>query len=389
MFNGPRVSRRRFMGGAAAATGTAGLILAGCGGGSKGGGATPRASKTVSGQPVWGGTVRTSYPASILGLDPHTAEGLVTVTDFYSYVVHATDWRGNVGDLAESWEVPDQVNWTFKIRGDVRFQDLAPVNGRALVAGDIVKSCDRMKAQPGAITAWSDWITGYTAPDNNTFTLTTKDPRWAVLMTLGSPIAAIVPVEAADNFKDQAVGSGPFMLADYGPNDGVSMVRNPNYYHDYPYVDGQSIKVIADDASAQVAFRSGQLDVYNASTKPKADAVKDVSGASTQKYLQRIYQTFILNGSKFDTFKDERVREAVDLALDRKQMIEKLCFGDGELAGPIPPSGGNEALPKAEIEAAYKRDVPKAKSLLSARAPRGSSLTSPLLLRRNRRTWPR
>ncbi len=362
------------MGGAVTALGAAGFVLIGCGGSKQGGLLTPGPTG-ATGQPVRGGTLRTSYPSSILSLDPHNAEGLLTAADFYSYVIHATDWKGNVGDLAESWEMPDDVTWTFKIRNDVRFQNVAPANGRALVAGDIVKSYDRMKSMPGVPQAWTDWIIGYSAPDDYTFSLTTRDPRWAVLLTLGSPIAAIVPVEAADSLSTQVVGSGPFMLTDYRPNDGVSMVRNPTYYQDYPYVDGQSIKVITDDATVQAAFRSGQIDVYNATNKPSADAVKDVSGASTQKYLQSIYMTFILNGSKLAAFKDERVREAVDLALDRNQMIEKICFGDGELAGPIPPSGGNEALPKEEIEAAYTRDVSKAKSLLSAAGADGLSFT--------------
>jgi peptide/nickel transport system substrate-binding protein len=370
------ISRRRFLGGALATT--AGLALAGCGGGGdEEGKKTAQPTGAAGGEPKRGGTLRYSVPGPFLSLDPQTPQGVTAAPYFYSYVVHDTDWEGAVGDLAESWEVPDQLSWIFKIRSDVRFQDVAPANGRALDARDIIKSLDRGRALPGA-PDWSDWLDHYEAPDPNTFEIVSTKPFFAVLGGLGSPITAIVPVEAAEQFgdlKSQVVGSGPFMMSKYDANNELQMVRNPTYYHEFPYVDGQNVKVLADDALAQAAFRAGQLDVYNAATKPKADSVSDVKGASTQKYLSRVYLTLVLNGMKIEAFKDERVREAVDLALDRKQMIAKICFGDGELAGPIPPSGGKLALPKEEIEAAYQRDVAKAKSLLSAAGAEGLHFT--------------
>jgi peptide/nickel transport system substrate-binding protein len=90
-----------------------------------------------------------------------------------------------------------------------------------------------------------------------------------------------------------------------------------------------------------------------------------VSGATIQKFLDRTYTVLVMNGVKVEAFKDERVREAIDLALDRQSMIDKLQFGDAELAGPVPPLWP-AALPKEEIETAYKRDVAKAKDLLAA-----------------------
>jgi len=374
------MSRRHFLGGALATT--AGLALAGCGGGDDEEGKktaqpTGQATGAAGGEPKRGGTLRFSVPSAILNLDPQDPQGVTSAPFFYSYVVHDTDWEGVVGDLAESWEVPDQVSWIFKIRSGVRFQDVAPVNGRGLDARDIVKSFDRGRSLAGA-NDWSDWLDHYAAPDPNTLEIVTTKPFYGAMGALGSPLSAIVPVDAVEQFGDlktHVVGSGAFMMSKYDANNELQMVRNPNYYHEYPYVDGQNIKVLADDALAQAAFRAGQIDVYNASTKPKADSVSGVKGASTQKYLSRVYLTLVLNGSKFEAFKDERVREAVDLALDRKQMIDKICFGDGELAGPIPPSGGSKALPKEEIEAAYQRDVTKAKSLLSAAGAEGLQFT--------------
>ena len=93
--------------------------------------------------------------------------------------------------------------------------------------------------------------------------------------------------------------------------------------------------------------------------------VEDVAGTSVQRYLDRTYAVFVLNGVKVEAFKDQRVREAIDLAVDRQAMIDKLHFGDAELAGPVGPLW-DSALPAEEVEAAYRRDVQKARQLLSA-----------------------
>jgi peptide/nickel transport system substrate-binding protein len=371
MLEGERLSRRSFLGGALATAGVGGLLVAGCGGGDKRA-SVPSAAATA-GQPKRGGTIRQSSTAPILSIDPNTVEGVGVAVYMYSYLVAGTDWQGIVGDLALSWEVPDQINWIFKIRSDVRFQDIPPVGGRALAAEDIAKSIERLKTLPETAGAVNQWADKAEAPDPTTLALHAKKPYGYLLYALGGPLAAVVPMDAVDAFgdlKSQAIGSGPFMLHKYGRNEGLDMVRNPLYYHDYPYVDGYNIMTIGDDASAQAAFRAGQLDVYIPPHKLTADSMKNVNGASVQSFLSRTYAVLALNGVKVEAFKDLRVREAVDLLLDRQEMINKLYSGAGELAGPVPPLW-DSSLPKSEVEQAYKRDVAKAKSLLSAAGREG------------------
>jgi peptide/nickel transport system substrate-binding protein len=365
MISKRRLSRRTFLGGAAAAG--VGLAAAACGSSKKedaGGGGT------IGGEPVRGGTLRTASATPLLSLDPHTTEGVALAAYFYSYIIHATDWEGNVGDLATSWENVDDLNWVFHLRDDVRFQDMAPVNGRLLVAQDVVNTFDRQRSLPGAST--DQVIVKYEAPDPTTLTMQTKEPHGYMIVNLGSPGNAIIPIEAVEQFGDlasNAIGSGPFML-DKLARDDLAIVRNPTYYHDYPYVDGATIKVLPEAASQQAAFRAGSIDAYIADNKMQAESLSSVSGATLQRYLSRVYSVFILNGAKVEAFKDERVREAIDLALDRQTMIDKLRFGDAELAGPIPPLW-DTALPKEEIATAYKRDVGKARQLISAAGQEG------------------
>lgn len=321
--------------------------------------------------------MRQATATSIISLDPNTVEGVGAAVYMYSYLVAGTDWEGIVGDLGTSWEVPDQLNWTFKVRSDVRFQDIPPISGRALIADDIAKSIERLQTLPETASAVGQWCDNAEAPDAITLAIHAKKPYGYLLYALGGPLAAVTPSEAVEAFgdlKSQAIGSGPFMLKNFSHDTGVELAKNPLYYHDYPHVDGLNVVVMVDDSSTQAAFRSGRLDVYAAADKMKAEAVSNISGVSVQKFLNRNYAVFVLNGVKLPAFKDERVREAVDLSLDRKQMIDKLYFGEGELAGPVPPLWAS-SLPASEIEQAYQRDVGKAKSLLSAAGADGLHFT--------------
>jgi len=365
-----RLTRRRFLG--TAATLAAGVAAVRCGGTT-----SKQVSPTKSvggGQPKRGGVIRVATTAPAASLDPHTDATLFGAAGkYYTYgnLVHVTDWGDFLhGDIAQSWEQIDDLDWVFHIRPDVRFHNVEPVNGRRLVASDIAYSYKRIEVTPGAsLTGWNEWITGYEAPDDVTFNVHTSKPYAYIFMTLGSPRMAIVPKEAVEKFGDMSsveIGSGPFTVKSWDRNMGIEVERSPNYYRtDIPYLDGLKWNVMADDAAMQAAFRAGAIDVYPATDKAKAQNVSSVSGVSVQKYLNRLYTVFIMNAARVPAFKDERVREAVDLALDRQAMIDKLFLGDGELCGPVGPSW-DTSLPADEVKKAYTRDVAKAKQLLSA-----------------------
>jgi len=367
-----RLSRRRFLTGAAAVAGVG--LAAACGGSKKKGGMTPGQTPPAgNGQPKRGAVVRMATTAPALSLDPHTDATLGLVADMYMYghMVHPTDWGERMyGDLAKSWELVDEVNWVFHIRQGAHFHNVPPVDGREAVAGDIVYSFKRLESIPGSnLVGWSDWIDRYEAPDDRTLTVHTTKPYAYTLLNMGSPRMAVVPKEAVDTFSDlksNAIGTGPFQLKSWDRNTGIEVERNPNYFDpEIPYLDGLEWSVMPDDSAIQAAFRSGAVDIYGAPDKVRANSVSSVSGASAQRFLNRAYAVLVLNAVRTPAFKDQRVREAVDLALDREAMIQKLFLGDAELCGPVGPSW-DTALPADEIKKAYTRDIARSKQLLSA-----------------------
>ena len=188
---------------------------------------------------------------------------------------------------------------------------------------------------------------------------------------------AVVPKEAVDSFgdlKSNAIGTGPFQLKSWDRNTGIEVERNPDYYDpEIPYLDGLNWSVMSDDSSIQAAFRSGALDIYGAPDKFRAESVSSVSGASAQRFLNRAYAVLVLNAVRTPAFKDERVREAVDLALDREAMIQKLFLGGAELCGPVGPSW-DTALPADEIKKAYTRDIGEVEAVALGCGPGESEL---------------
>ena len=148
-------------------------------------------------------------------------------------------------NLAESWEFsPDKTTITFKLRQGVKWQNVAPVNGRAFDSSDVVASLKRYAAGTGNVAAQhqleephrADRARG-TAPDPNTVVYKLKEPTSFIMQRLANMITgevgAIYPKEADNGFdttKGQ-IGTGGFMLDTYTPSGSIVYKRNPDYWN--------------------------------------------------------------------------------------------------------------------------------------------------------------
>ena len=367
----PKISRRAFLAGTAAAAGLAALHCRNEQEETGPTGATP-----TTGPVKRGGVFRLGTTTPAMSIDPHTevTMGLAFVCFIYGYLLHEIQQPEGpptlVFDHAESLEQPDDLTYVFKMRHGIHFQDLPPANGREVVAEDALYSFDRI-ASVGATPFWTQGIESKSAPDPYTFQVRLTGPYAYTMGEFGGIRTTIVPREAVEQFgdlKSHGLGSGPFQVASLSRSEIIEMVRNPNYYVEgIPYVDGMSWRIIPDDSSLKAAFKAQQLDVYGPPTKIQAD---EVAGMSNDVVLTKAANLAIfminLNEIAVPALQDIRVREAMDVSLDRDAMIEKLCFGEGNYTGPV--SWGLEfwSLPQDELRQRYKRDVAKARQLLEA-----------------------
>ena len=363
------LSRRQFLGATAAVAGTA--LLGGC---SDDGGA-PGASIDANATPTPGGRLRTAFFFDYDGLDPaQSGFGFPVFQRLYSYLHHVNGRTLEViPDVSTAYEQPDELTYNFTIRPGVRFHDMPPVNGRELTADDVVYSLKRLttvfnQIDPGFMTRVVDDVSA-TGP--STVRVRNKRPYAPTMQVLGGYWYGIVPQEAVEAFGDltkQSLGSGPFMLESFEQESGAKVKRNPHYYREgLPYLDGIDFAVITDQTNLLSQFRAKALDVNTA----PLDIVRweslrnDLDGVQSEK-SPGVLDPWIGINLRRKPFDDLRVRRALDLAIDRQDIIGKLAFGDGKLNGPIPWGNQIWALPQEELAERYKPDVAEAKRLLEA-----------------------
>jgi peptide/nickel transport system substrate-binding protein len=282
--------------------------------------------------------------------------------------------------LAESWEQPNDTTYIFKLRKGVRFHNKPPVNGRELVADDVVYTFQRaltVKGNPNRATY--EEIDRIEALDRYTVRFTMNQPfAWF----LDSPaVTAILPKEAADKdgmFKtpETVIGTGPWMLERYEPNVRVSFVRNPNYFQSgLPYADAVEFRIDTDPASKLAAWLSGQYDfapeIHMTFQRSDLDVVKRRKpNLQTAEYTWLI-STFGVPKLEVEPFKDVRVRRALHMAVNLNEVIKVNPMGYGfGAANPLVPAALTEwAIPINQLtpegRQLYEADPAAAKRLLA------------------------
>jgi ABC-type transport system substrate-binding protein len=335
-----RLTRRRAL--IATAAGAA-AFLAACGGSEKGG--KDAAQKDVSGLVVKavdetksakkGGVYKTRGTFEPNTLDPHQFP-----FNFYSNQTYSNLWRikdgvidyssGEVeGDLVESWEVsPDKLQITAKINPSAHFAPVAPVNGRAVDAKDVVTSWERHKGSSNQRADFANEvnpaapISSMTATDDRTVIIKLAEPNAVVTARLARATPGsmyILPKEAADpkvlDVNRTSIGSGPFYVSEFTPSVIVKLKKNPGYKQDkrdLPYLDELEYPTVQEYATFLSQFKAGSI--YDGVAIRSEDILPTKRDVPALEIMQTYFSTRIQRvgfGMATDSlFKDERLRQA-------------------------------------------------------------------------------
>jgi peptide/nickel transport system substrate-binding protein len=286
-------------------------------------------------------------------------------------------------DLAESIEIPsDGLTVTVRLRPNVRFHDIAPVSGRTLDSEDVRFSVERFRTDPknnnrGVFgTPQNPLVEAVETPDARTVVFKLAKPYGPFQNLLAnSNYLWIMAKEIGQNRFDpgkQAIGVGPFMLDSVQPDILFRLKKHPGYYDaPRPYLDGVNLNVITEEAQEVAQFQAGRLDVA-AIPPPRADEVrKSVPKAEMVEYLPQSFGflSFQLRGNSI--FRDERIRRAAQMSIDRDALISLIYQGSGAWLSSIPANFGKWRVdPKsAEMGDAaryFKHDPAEAKKLIAA-----------------------
>src|SRR5947208_4322841 len=344
-------------------------------------GSTGGRSATASVQPKRGGTLILARSGEVTNLDPHKVPAFTSARVFelvYSYLMRLDENLGVQPDLAASMPrtSPDGKRVTVELRTGVKFQ-----NGDPLTSADVKYTFDRIIDPKTAAVARSFFtdVDTITAPDDATVVFNLKNPNAALLAYMAHPNTGIVSKKIGEanadlSKKETAIGSGPFKLAEWVPDNFMRFEANKSYYVDgQPYLDGVRINVVPDESGLAAALRTKAADMAIIFDPKVARTLRSESGVTLSAKPSLGYNLLFVN-TKRKPFDNLKVRQAVAYAIDRKAIIDAVAFGEGEVAGPIAPALAQYALPTSQYPL-YTRDVAKAKQLLQEAAAGPVSFT--------------
>lgn len=266
--------------------------------------------------------------------------------------------------IAESWSIsPDGKVYTLKLR-DTKFSDGTPVT-----AADAAFSLTRIRDHEESL-----WRDSYTiidtvkAKDARELVITLKTPSAAFLSQLALPNASVISQKAMaklgeEAFAERPVGSGAFYVKEWVRGEKVKLVKNPYYWEAGKVsLDGVDWLTVPDDNTRMLKVQAGELDAALFVPFSRIASLKKDPNLNVLLDRSTREDHLLINHSRGPLGKVE-VRQALDLAIDKKAIIDTVTFGYGKIANSFIPEG---ALYYHAENPSRPYDPQKAKQLLAS-----------------------
>jgi oligopeptide transport system substrate-binding protein len=290
-----------------------------------------------------------SEPAS---LDPHKVESDVEfniISDLFDGLVSVSPAGEIQPRLAEKWENKDNTVWTFHLRPGITWSDGTPIT-----AEDIVWSWQRLvdpktaspyASYPGSmrIVNGTDIAEGKKAPESlgvkaindSTLEVTLTQPNAAFLAMLAHP--SLVPIDKVlvGRFGDKwtkpehFVSSGAYKLSQWVVNERIVAVRNPKYWdNEHTVINKVTYLPISSEAADVNRYKAGEIDIVYTVPINQFAQLKKTLGSELDVSPQLATYYYQFNTTR-PPFNDARVRKALNLALDKDIIADKV-LGQGQ-----------------------------------------------------------
>jgi len=289
------------------------------------------------------------------------------------------------GELAERWEwKQNPLRLEVTLRDGVRFPEKPGVMAaRDLVADDVVYAYNRLLQSPKKTAGYYDYLEKVeaTGPKTVVFTFKKFNSEWDYRFGYGyySGIYPKEVVEAGITDWKKLNGTGPFMLTDFVQGNAATYTRNPDYWGSAT-IGGQTVKLplldklvfrnIRDLSTANTALRQGKIDMLESVRWSDVEPLK--KSAPQLQWARWLSMSGQFLAMRMDTkpFDDVRVRRALNMAVNKQEIIDAYYGGQAELfSHPQHPdyTGYYEPLDKMpdSVRELYVYDPARAKKLLA------------------------
>jgi peptide/nickel transport system substrate-binding protein len=252
------------------------------------------------------------------------------------------DKDGNVvGDLATSHQFLDDTTLVVKLNPNVKWHD-----GYSFTAQDVVFTYNTI-INPKIYTSLTSLylkVKSVVALDTYTIKIKYKEPYFKALEIW---MTGILPAHLLKNSKDimtdefnkKPIGTGPYTLKELKISQDVELHVNKNYFGKVPKIQKIHYKFVPDPTTSFYMLKQRQLDMGGL-TPIQVDRQLGKKFKSEFNIFEKEARSYTYIGFnlKHEKFKDIRVRQAINLAIDKKELVDILYFGHGKVCnGPFLP----------------------------------------------------
>lgn len=322
-------------------------------------------------------TIQLDYDtAEADGLDPQTAQWARTwmLTGLSYETLVTTDEKFAIApELARSWTTPDDRTYVFELDSAATFS-----NGRKVTADDVVGSLERLRKGGSVWSGQLGPVSSIEATDASTVTVRLAEPYAPFLAALANTPAAVLPMKEVKagtiDLKKRMVGSGPYLATKHLQDKSWTFELNPSYRHtDRVKLTKLNIEIVPQDSTRMAALREGSAQIANFNNADSIDLLADSPKTKVFGQKQSDYFYLLINSRRPGSpLADEKVRFAINAAIDRKALVDVALGGESSPTA-VAPSNLPGACKPADLPSA-KAGRGKAGQLLAESGAKNVSL---------------
>jgi len=316
---------------------------------------------SARGQGARSGEIVAGVSERTLTLDPanhYSISATSVLRHIYDPLVDVTNDSKFVPALAESWRAISNTAWRFTLRKGISFHDGTPFN-----ADSVVFTLKRVRDNPKLIKSfvYQD-IESVDKEGDHAVVVTSKRPFGSLPAHL--TMLGMLPPSAGKNeeaFFQKPVGTGPFRFLNWTHGDHIVMTANPAYWKPgVPRVEKVTFRFIPELSTRAAGVRAGEIHVIDRVTPDLVETLKGSRGVKVLDVPAVEAQRWIFQLAR-EPVKDQRLRQAISLAIDRNAIIKDLLLGYARpVDSPVPPGLiGHTSLPLKPYDPGKARQLLK------------------------------
>ncbi|PKR78172.1 peptide ABC transporter substrate-binding protein [Halalkalibacillus sediminis] len=248
--------------------------------------------------------------------------------NMFNYLVKTDGEGGFVPDLATEWENVDDTTWNFTLRDDVKFH-----NGEDFTAEDVKYTLERVANDDSLLEHGNyNQISEVNVLGDYEVEIVTESPEPAMLNRLSRLGSGMLPSQyieenGFDHFLEEPVGTGPYQYVEWVRDDRVVLEPAENYFGEEAQYSQLTFRAIPEDSTRVSELITGGVDIATNIPPNDWERIEEEEGLKLgQSPTQRVMMLIMRTGEG-EVTSDQKVREAIDLAIDNEAIVESLYEG--------------------------------------------------------------